>query len=147
MGTATLGLFSNDYLGIQGSIYFLISHGLISAALFLLVGVIYDRYHTRNIMYYRGLVQAYPVYVLLFLIFSMANSAIPMSSGFVGEFLALLGAFNYNPFVAVVASSSIVLVPAFMLKLLHSISYGEFSRYMPAILSDVTYKELMMFTP
>lgn len=147
MGTATLGLFSNDYLGIQGSIYFLISHGLISAALFLQVGVIYDRYHTRNIMYYRGLVQAYPVYVLLFLVFSMANSAIPMSSGFVGEFQCLLGAFNYNPFVAIVASMSIVLVPAFMLKLLHSISYGEFSRYMPVVTSDITYKEAMLFIP
>jgi NADH-quinone oxidoreductase subunit M len=147
MGTATLGLFSNDYLGIQGSIYFLISHGLISAALFLLVGVIYDRYHTRNILYYRGLVMAYPVYVLLLLIFSMANSAIPMSSGFVGEFLALLGAFHYNPFVAIIASLSIVLVPSFMLKLLHSISYGEFTRYMPVVTSDITYKEFMLFLP
>lgn len=147
MGTATLGLFSNDYQGIQGSIYFLISHGLISAALFLLVGVIYDRYHTRNILYYRGLVQAYPIYVMMLQIFSMANSAIPMSSGFVGEFLALLGAFHYNPFVAIMASQSIVLVPSFMLKLLHSISYGEFTRYMPIITSDLTYKEIMLFLP
>jgi NADH-quinone oxidoreductase subunit M len=87
------------------------------------------------------------VYVLLLLIFSMANSAIPMSSGFVGEFLALLGAFHYNPFIAILASLSIVLVPSFMLKLLHSISYGEFTRYMPVVTSDITYKEFMLFLP
>nr|YP_009659061.1 NADH dehydrogenase subunit 4 [Chytriomyces confervae]QCQ69059.1 NADH dehydrogenase subunit 4 [Chytriomyces confervae] len=147
MGTATLGLFSNDYLGIMGSLYFLISHGLISAGLFLLVGVIYDRYHTRNIMYYRGLVQAYPIYVLLLLVFSMANSAVPGTSGFAGEFLSLLGAFNLNPFVAILAALSVVMVPAFMLRLLHSISYGEFTKYMPVVTSDVSAKELAMFLP
>ena len=98
-------------------------------------------------MYFRGLVQIYPVFVTLFLIFSMANAAIPMSSGFIGEFLSLLGAFHYNPFVALLASLSIVLVPAFALTLLHRVSYGRLSSYISAIYSDITLKENHMLQP
>ena len=147
VGTTLLGLFSNDLLGIQAGIYFMISHGLISSALFLLIGVIYDRYHTRTQLYYRGLALLYPIYVSFLLFFSMANSGFPLTSGFIGEFLSLLGIFISNPFIGFIASLSIVLVPAFMLSMLHRISYGAFSKYLPIVTNDLTIKEFHIFFP
>ena len=145
--TATLGLFSNDYLGIQGSIFFMISHGQISSAQFLLVGFIYSRYHTRTIIYYRGLVQIYPIYVLILWFFTMANSAVPGTSGFTGEFLSLFGIFTQNPWIAFWSSLSIILVPTFMLRLLHSLSYGQFTPYFLWITNDLTRKEFNQLIP
>lgn len=147
MGTATLGLFSNDQLGIEGSIFFQISHGLISAGQFLQVGSQYQRHHTRNTLYYRGLVMAYPIYITQLFIFSMANSSVPITSGFVGEFQAQQGAFNNNPFVAIFASLSIIQVPSFMLNQQHRVAYGSFTPYMPVVYSDITRKEINLFIP
>ena len=106
IGTTVLGLFSQDLLGIQAAVYFMISHGLISSALFFLVGMLYERFHTRTLIYYRGLVQVYPIYVLFLLFFSMANAGFPLTSGFIGEFFALVGIFHYNPFIALMAAFS-----------------------------------------
>ena len=147
MGTATQGLFTNDYLGIEASIYFLISHGLIAGAQFLLVGVIYTRYHTRTIIYYRGLVHVYPQYIQQLQIFSLANSGVPMTSGFIGEILSLQGAIHQNPFVATIASLSIILVPSFMQTQLHRQAYGRMTTYLPVITSDITRKEAAIFIP
>jgi NADH:ubiquinone oxidoreductase subunit 4 (subunit M) len=147
MNTATIALFTNDYHGISAGVYFLISHGLISSALFLLIGVLYDRYHTRTIKYYRGLVLIMPVYTVLFLIFSLANVAVPGTSGFISEFLTFLGAMNLNPFIAVSASIAIVLAPAYALWFFHRVSYGSYSTYLTSIYQDVTAKELHLLLP
>ena len=104
MNIATLAIFTNDLNGLNASIYFLISHGIISSALFLLIGVLYDRYHTRTIKYYRGLVQFMPLFSIFFLFFTFANIAVPGTSGFICEFLTFLAAFNINPFIGIFSS-------------------------------------------
>ena len=109
MGFVTLGIFSMNQQGIDGAIFQMISHGIISAALFLLVGVVYDRMHTREIKFYGGLVSRMPKYALFFIFFTMANVGLPGTSGFVGEFLALLGAFQVNKLASIIASLGIVL--------------------------------------
>jgi len=147
MNTATIALFTNDYHGISAGVYFLISHGLISSALFLMIGVLYDRYHTRTIKYYRGLVMIMPIFTLLFLLFTFANIAVPGTSGFISEFLTFLGAMNLNPFVAVSSSVAIVLAPAYALWFFHRVSYGSFTTYIPTLFQDVTVKELHLLLP
>lgn len=147
MNTATIGIFTNTYLGISSSVYFLISHGIISSALFLLIGVLYDRYHTRIVNYYRGLVSIMPLFTTIFLIFSMANSAVPGTSGFISEFVTFIGAFSSNPFIAFFASLAIVLTPAYSLWFFHKVSYGTFSNYLPTLFQDITSKEFHMFLP
>ncbi|KAI9087675.1 NADH dehydrogenase subunit 4 [Phlyctochytrium arcticum] len=132
MSTATIALFTNDFNGISAGVYFLLSHGIISSALFLLIGVLYDRYHTRTLKYYRGLVMVLPVFTLLFFLFTLANIA---------------GAFNLNPIVAIAASSAIVLAPAYALILLHRVNYGSFISYLPTLYQDITVKELNLFLP
>ena len=106
MGFVTLGIFSMNQQGIDGAIFQTISHGIISAALFLLVGVVYDRMHTREIKFYGGLVSRMPNYALFFIFFTMANVGLPGTSGFVGEFLALLGAFQVNKLCLLYTSPS-----------------------------------------
>lgn len=147
MNTATIGIFTNTYYGIASSVYFLISHGLISSALFLLIGVLYDRYHTRTIHYYRGLVSIMPIFTTIFLIFSLANSAVPGTSGFISEFVTFIGAFYSNPFVAIFACFAIVLTPAYSLWFFHKISYGSFSSYLPSLFQDLSSKEFHLFVP
>ena len=109
MGFVTLGIFSMNQQSIDGAIFQMISHGIISAALFLLVGVIYDRMHTRDIDFYGGLVSLMPKYALFFIFFTMANVGLPGTSGFVGEFLVLLGTFQVSKLVTISASLGIVL--------------------------------------
>lgn len=94
MNTATIALFTNDWTGMAAGVYFLISHGLISSALFLMIGILYDRYHTRTIKYYRGLVMVMPMFSLFFLLFTFANIAVPGTSGFVSEFMTFVGAMQ-----------------------------------------------------
>jgi len=146
MNTSVIGLFSNDYHGISASIYFLISHGLISSALFLLIGVIYDRYHTRTIKYFRGIVMLMPLFTLIFLIFTLANAAIPGTSGFISEFIVFLGIYHMNPLV-VFAASAIILTPCYALWLFHRVSYGSFSNYLASLFQDLTVKEFHLFLP
>ena len=147
VGTTVQGLFSNDLYGIQAGILFMVSHGIISSAQFLQVGVLYDRYHTRTLLYYRGLSLTFPLFTTIFIFFSMANSGFPLTSGFIAEFLALSGIFNSNPLIALIASLSIVLVPAFMLNLLHRICYGRYTSYITIVTSDITIKEFHIFIP
>ena len=145
--TGLLALFSNDIQGICAAVYFMISHGLVSSGLFLLVGVLYDRYHTRTIRYYRGLVMIMPLYVLFLLLFSLANVAVPGTAGFIGEFMSFIGLFHMNPFIAFLVSSAIVLAPSYMLWTLHRLSYGAFTPYISLIASDLTRKEFHLFLP
>ena len=129
MNLATLGLFTQNQQAINGGIYFLLSHGIISAGLFLLVGILYDRYHTRTVRYYRGIVMFMPIFTLIFFIFSLANIAVPGTSGFIAEFLIFVGLFQNNLFIALFATLAIILTPSFMLWVMHKMLYGTISTY------------------
>jgi proton-translocating NADH-quinone oxidoreductase chain M len=146
MNTSVIGLFSNDYHGISASILFLISHGIISSALFLLIGAVYDRYHTRRIKYYRGIVLLMPIFTLILFIFTLANAAVPGTSGFISELLVFLGLYHLNPLV-VFAALAIILTPCYALWLFHRVSYGLVSNYLPTLFQDLTVKEFHLFLP
>lgn len=148
MGVSTLGQYSQDEQGIIGGIYSQISHGIISSAQFQLVGILYDRHKTRYIIYYRGLVQIYPIYVTILLYFSLANSALPLTSGFIGEFLSIYGILHHDIITGILTSLSVILVPSFMFgSILHKISYGSISPYQSYIFSDITRKEFHILLP
>ena len=119
MGFVTLGIFTMTQQGIEGSIFQMISHGLVSAALFLCVGVVYERLHTRLISKYGGLVTIMPRYAIVFMVFTLAALGLPGTSGFVGEFLVLMGAFKKSFLVATIASLGVILGAAYMLSLIH----------------------------
>ena len=125
MGFVTLGIFTITQQGIEGSIFQMISHGLVSAALFLCVGVVYERMHTRLINRYGGIVSIMPKYAVIFMIFTLAAIGLPGTSGFVGEFLILIGTFKKSFLVATIATLGVVLVAAYMLWLYRRIIFGE----------------------
>jgi NADH-quinone oxidoreductase subunit M len=124
MGFVTMGIFAANQQGVQGGIYQMISHGFVSGALFLCVGVIYDRMHTRDIAAYGGLVNRMPWYAVAFLVFTMANVGLPGTSGFVGEFLTLMGAFQANTWVAFFATTGVVLSACYALWLYRRVVFG-----------------------
>ncbi len=146
MNLALLGLFSQNYIGISSSIYFMISHGIISSGLFLLVGILYDRYHTRILLYYRGLVLILPLYVLILGLFTFANIAFPLTSGFISEILTFLSLIHFNPFLTILASLAIILTPMYALFFFHQISYGKLSPHIFPHL-DITRKEFALLLP
>src|SRR3546814_719900 len=119
---------SSDLQGIEGAIFQMLSHGIVSAALFLVVGVIYDRLHTRLIERYDGLVNRMPAYALIFMLFMLASVGLPGTSGFVGEFLVLIGAFQANTWVALLAASGMVLGAAYMLYLYRRVIFGRLTK-------------------
>jgi NADH-quinone oxidoreductase subunit M len=125
MGFVTLGIFTIQQQGIEGSIIQMISHGLVSAALFLCVGVLYDRMHSRLISSYGGIVTIIPKYSILFMLFTLAALGLPGTSGFIGEFLILMGVFKDNFLVAVIASLGVILGAAYMLWLYKRVVFGE----------------------
>ncbi|MDQ4135756.1 MAG: NADH-quinone oxidoreductase subunit M [Pseudomonadota bacterium] len=147
MGFVTMGIFSMNPQGLQGAMFTMISHGLVSGALFLCVGVIYDRMHTREIAAYGGLVSRMPLYAVAFLIFTMANVGLPGTSAFVGEFLSLLGAFRANPWVAFFATSGVILSAAYALWLYRRVVYGELTK--PALqgIKDLSPREIVVLAP
>ena len=125
MGFVTMGLFTMTELGVQGGIYQMLSHGLVSGALFLCVGVIYDRFHTREIAFYGGLANSMPVYAALFGLFAMANVGLPGTSGFVGEVMTMIGVFQVDPRVAAGAALGVILSAVYMLTLYKKVVFGE----------------------
>ncbi|NBJ12433.1 NADH-quinone oxidoreductase subunit M [Microvirga arsenatis] len=147
MGFVTMGLFAMNEQGIQGAMFTMISHGLVSGALFLCVGVIYDRMHTREIKAYGGLVNRMPIYAVVFLILTMANVALPGTSGFIGEFLTLMGAFRSNTWVAFFASTGVILSAAYALWLYRRVVYGPLEK--PALqgITDLNRREIITFAP
>ncbi len=147
MGFVTLGLFTFTEQGVQGAIIQMISHGLVSGALFLCVGVIYDRMHTREIARYGGLVERMPKYAAVFMLFTMASVGLPGTSGFVGEFLVLLGAFQSNHIVAVLAASGMVLGAAYMLWLYRRVVFGELEKTDLKKITDLNAREMLIFAP
>jgi len=147
MGFVTIGIFTFNMQGIQGAIMQMISHGLVSGALFLCVGVVYDRLHTREINRYGGLVNIMPRYALIFMIFTMASVALPSTSGFVGEFLILLGAFKANTWVAFVATTGVVLGAAYALWLYRRVVFGELVHDDVKTMPDLSAREIAIFVP
>lgn len=147
MGVVVLGLFSNTIQGIEGAIILSIAHAFVSPALFILVGgVLYDRYHTRTIRYYRGMVSYMPVFAILFFLFTIFNAAVPLSGNWIGEFLALTGTFKKNPIIAVLGSTGIVLSAAYSIWLYNRISFGSFSKYL-GYTTDINRREFMLLLP
>jgi NADH-quinone oxidoreductase subunit M len=147
MGFVTMGLFSFNEQGIQGAMFQMISHGFISGALFLCVGVIYDRMHTREISAYGGLVERMPVYAVVFMIFTMANVGLPGTSGFVGEFLTLVGAFKYNPWVAFFATFGVIFSAAYALWLYRRVVFGQLIKDSLKTISDMNAREIAVLAP
>ena len=132
MGLVTLGTFTFSIQGIDGAIFQMLSHGIVSGALFLCVGVIYDRMHTREIAAYGGLVNRMPAYAACFMVFTLANVGLPGTSGFVGEFLTLLAAFRYNTWIAIVGTTGIVLSAAYALWLYRRVIFGAAGEGQPS---------------
>ena len=147
MGFVTLGIFSFTQEGVQGAIFQMLSHGLISSALFLLVGVIYDRMHTREIAFYGGLVNRMPVYATLFMLFTMANVGLPGTSGFVGEFLTMLGAFRVETWAAVGAALGVIFSAVYMLRLYRETVFGDIENTKLLAITDMNSRELITIVP
>ncbi|WP_042248547.1 NADH-quinone oxidoreductase subunit M [Paracoccus sp. PAMC 22219] len=147
MGYVTMGIFAANQQGLDGAIFQMLSHGFISGALFLCVGVIYDRMHTREIDAYGGLVNRMPVYALVFMFFTMANVGLPGTSGFVGEFLTLMGAFHANTWVAFVAATGVILSAAYALWLYRRVTMGALIKESLRTITDMTPRERWIFAP
>ncbi len=147
MGYVTMGIFAANQQGIDGAIFQMISHGFISGALFLCVGVIYDRMHTREIDAYGGLVNRMPAYALIFMFFTMANVGLPGTSGFVGEFLTLMGIFQVNTWVAAVATSGVILSAAYALWLYRRVVMGDLIKEALKTITDMDRRERVIFAP
>ncbi|MGA0923188.1 MAG: NADH-quinone oxidoreductase subunit M [Lutimaribacter sp.] len=147
MGYVTMGIFAANQQGIDGAIFQMLSHGFISGALFLCVGVIYDRMHTREIDAYGGLVNRMPAYALIFMFFTMANVGLPGTSGFVGEFLTLMGIFQVNTWVAAVATSGVILSAAYALWLYRRVVMGDLIKESLKSITDMTRRERAIFAP
>lgn len=147
MGFVTLGIFTLTQQGMQGAVFQMLSHGIVSAALFLCVGVVYDRLHTREISRYGGLVNNMPRYAVVFMIFAMASVGLPGTSGFVGEFLTLIGAWQVSPTIALLAATGVVLGAAYMLYLYRRVVFGELVRDEVKVLKDLNLREVAIFVP
>jgi NADH-quinone oxidoreductase subunit M len=147
MGMVTIGIFIVNQQGLEGAMIQMISHGIVSAALFLCVGVIYDRMHTREIAFYGGLVNKMPQYSVAFMIFMLASVGLPGTSGFVGEFLIILGAFQYSSFVALFAASGIVLGAVYMLYLYKNVIFGVLTNEKLNEILDLNTREKFILYP
>ena len=147
MGFVTLGIFTFTVQGIEGGIIQMISHGIVSAALFLCVGVVYDRLHTRDISRYGGLVNKMPIYAFSFMVFILASLGLPGTSGFVGEFLVLLSIFSINTYFAVFATTGVVLAATYSLWLYRRIIFGALIKDELSEMVDLTRREILIFAP
>ena len=147
MGFVTIGIFTASQYGLQGSIFQMLSHGIISAALFLCVGVVYDRIHSRDINRYGGLVKRMPKYSAIFMLFVLGSVALPGTSGFIGEFMILIGAYKANTWVALLATTGIILGAAYMLYMYRRVIFGELLKDDLKEILDLDFRELCIFTP
>jgi NADH-quinone oxidoreductase subunit M len=147
MGFVTIGMFTMTTQGVEGSIFQMLSHGIVSGALFLCVGVVYDRMHTREIAAYGGLVERMPRYALVFMIFTMGSVGLPATSGFVGEFLILMGAFEKSTWLAALAATGLILGAAYMLYLYRRIIFGTLDKEALKKMLDLSPREIAVFTP
>jgi len=147
MGYVTMGIFAVNQQGVDGAIFQMISHGFVSGALFLCVGVIYDRMHTRDIDAYGGLVNRMPKYALIFMFFTMANVGLPGTSGFVGEFLTLMGIFQVNTWVAAFATTGVILSASYALWLYRRVVFGDLIKESLKSITDLDTREKLIFAP
>jgi NADH-quinone oxidoreductase subunit M len=147
MGFVTMGIFAATTQGVAGGIFQMVSHGVVSAALFLCVGVVYDRMHSREIASYGGLVNRMPVYAVVFMIFTLANVGLPGTSGFVGEFLTLLGTFKVNVVVGSLATIGVILSACYALWLYRKVIFGKLEKPGLANISDMGVREIAIFVP
>ncbi len=147
MGFVTIGSFTGTVQGVEGGIFTMLSHGVVSAALFLIVGVIYDRMHTREISAYGGLVDRMPKYALIFMLFMMASVGLPGTSGFVGEVLVLVGVFQVDQWVAALAATGAILGAAYSLYLYRRIVFGQLTKENLKSILDMNRREVLVFAP
>ena len=147
MGIVTLGIFTFNQQGIEGALFTMLSHGVVSGALFLCVGVLYDRVHSREIARYGGVAKIMPAYALIFMLFTMASVALPGTAGFPGEFLVILGAWAVNPWVAFGAALGMILGAAYMLFLYRRVAFGRILREDLKSLLDLSPREYAIFAP
>jgi NADH-quinone oxidoreductase subunit M len=147
MGFVTMGIFSGNDVGVQGAIFQMLSHGVISGALFLCVGVVYDRMHTREIAFYGGLVNRMPWYAATFMLFTMGNVGLPGTSGFVGEILTMTGTYHVSTWTAVVAASGVIFSAVYALSLYRRVVFGEMTNPALAGISDLEMREVAIFVP
>jgi NADH-quinone oxidoreductase subunit M len=147
MGFVTMGIFAVTAQGVAGGIFQMLSHGIVSAALFLCVGVVYDRMHTREIAAYGGLVNRMPVYAVVFLVFTLANIGLPGTTGFVGEFLSMIGTFRINTWVASLAAIGTILSAAYALWLYRKVVLGKLEKPSLFNIRDIGWREAVIFTP
>ncbi len=147
MGFVTLGIFAVNQQGLQGAVFQMLSHGLISGALFLCVGVVYDRMHTREIAFYGGLATKMPMYATVFLLFTMGNVGLPGTSGFVGEILTLTGAYQASTWTAILAATGVILSAVYALTLYRRVIYGTLQNPQLAGIADLDRREWITFLP
>jgi NADH-quinone oxidoreductase subunit M len=147
MGFVTVGTFTMTVQGVEGAIFQMLSHGVVSAALFLIVGVVYDRMHSREIATYGGLVHRMPVYSLAFMIFMLASVGLPGTSGFVGEFLVLVGTFRANSWVAAFTATGVILGAVYMLYLYRRVIFGTLTKDNLKKILDLSPREMAVFAP
>jgi len=147
MGFVTMGIFAGTVQGIAGGIFQMISHGLVSGALFLCVGVVYDRMHTREIAAYGGLVNRMPLYAAVFMIFTLANVGLPGTTGFIGEFLSLIGTFKVNTWVATFAALGLITSACYALWLYRKVVFGKLEKPALAHILDLSPREVITFAP
>ena len=147
MNFALLGLFTNNSLGLEGSLYLMLGHGIVSSALFLCVGVLYDRYHTRNILYYGGLVSVMPIFSILLLIFILGNIGMPGTVNFIGEFMVLMGVLIKNSFVGIISAVSMVLGAIYSIWLYNRLVFGLVKNKTMLIFCDISRREFHILIP
>ena len=147
MGVVIIGIFTFNAQGLQGALFQMLSHGVVSAALFLCVGVVYDRIHTRDIARYGGLAQRMPAYAIVFMLFTMASVGLPGTAGFVGEFLVLVGAFKVSLYLAYLGSFGMILGAAYMLYLYRRVIFGVITRDDLRGILDLSPREVAVFAP
>ena len=147
MGFVTMGIFAGNDQGVQGAVFQMLSHGLISGALFLCVGVVYDRMHTREIALYGGLTARMPWFAAIFLLFTMANVGLPGTSGFIGEILTMVGVYQVSTWTAFVAASGVILSAVYALTLYRNVMFGEITNPAMKAITDVGKREILIFTP
>ena len=147
MNFALLGLFTNTTFGIEGSLFFMLGHGIVSSGLFLCVGILYDRYHTRNILYYGGLVQTMPIFSTFFLIFTLANLGLPGMVNFIGEFLVLVGTWKINIITIFLGSAGLILGAVYGIWLCNRLIFGQVRLYSLQKFADLTKREFAILLP
>jgi NADH-quinone oxidoreductase subunit M len=147
MGFVTMGIFSGNVQGEQGALFQMLSHGVISGALFLCVGVVYDRMHTREIAFYGGLTNRMPWYAAVFMLFTMGNVGLPGTSGFVGEILTMTGAYKASTWTALIATTGVILSAVYALNLYRRVMFGELTNPALATITDLDKREILIFAP